>query len=599
MNSKRPRTYEILWRMVTYQPWLYAVILLIEVAVFAAMPTMIGRLIQRIFDSLTIANVLPQEVWAVCALFVGLGFAKATIALADYGIWFYWVGLMSSLVRKNLLRGILSHPGATAIPGSSGEAVSRFRGDIERLIECIDHTDLFLETGIFAVIAIISMVRVDWRVALAALFPLLFTAVVSFIATPRIEELHRAARHATGAVTGWIAEIFGAAEALQSAHAEKRMLRRLESLSEERRRTDLRAQIYRVVLSSLGGSAAQVGMGLTLLIIGLAMRASAGETPLSIGDLGMFSYYLSSLAWFTHMLSQTWPSYVEAGVAVDRLEGLLQDAPVRSLVEYGPVYQRGDLPEIPFTPRGPEHRLSNLSLRGLSYQHPDASEGISAIDLDIPAGSFTVIAGPIGSGKTTLLRTLLGLLPQSAGEIRWNGQLVDDPAMFFAPPRAAYIPQAPVLLSESLRDNILLGIPEETVDLATALRTAVLTEDIERMPKGLDTKLGAKGVRLSGGQQQRTAAARMFVRDPELAVFDDLSSALDVETEQILWQRVFQRQGGTYLVVSHRRAALRRADQIILLENGHIAARGTLDELLDSSEMMRSLWQAADQPPQD
>ena len=163
-------------------------------------------------------------------------------------------------------------------------------------------------------------------------------------------------------------------------------------------------------------------------------------------------------------------------------------------------------------------------------------------------------------------------------------------AAFFQPPRCAYTAQVPGLFSETLRDNILLGLHEDQVDLATAIHAAVLERDIGELERGLDTQVGPKGVKLSGGQVQRTAAARMFVREPELLVLDDISSALDVETEQVLWQRMFEGDTQrTCLVVSHRRAVLERADQILLLEGGRLAARGTLGELLETSEEMRRL----------
>jgi ATP-binding cassette subfamily B protein len=442
----------------------------------------------------------------------------------------------------------------------------------------------------FMIVAVFILIRISVPITLTVFLPMVAVIALAQGMKKRLTSYRQASREATSELTSAIGEIFGAVQAIQVATAEPEVVDHFRLLNDKRRTLILRDTVLSNALNATFGNTVGIGRGVILILVALSIHSHG----LGVGDLAIFLYYLSSVSGFVQILGNLIAQYTQTNVSFERLVALLQGAPAASLVTYKPLYVFGaEPPELPKQAKKPEKPLQQIEASKLSYRYPDTGRGINDISLRLERGSITVITGRIGSGKTTLVQVLLGLLPKDQGEIRWNGEPVSDPASFFVPPQSAYTAQVPHLFSDPLKENILLGLPEEEIDIERAIQTAVMEHDVALLEKGLETVIGPRGVKLSGGQAQRTAAARMLVRQPELLVFDDLSSALDVETEQIMWERLFAQGGYTYLVVSHRKAVLQRADRIIVLKEGRVEAVGTLPELLESSEEMQQLWQGA------
>ena len=326
------------------------------------------------------------------------------------------------------------------------------------------------------------------------------------------------------------------------------------------------------------------------IAIGVILLAAQPSIHVRPGDLAIFISYMGNLGEFVQSFGWMLAQRAQINVSFERLRRILQGAPETRLAEIDSLFLRGSLPEHLLASKTENASLERLDVSELSYHHPESGRGIEQINLSLTYGTLTVITGRVGAGKTTLLQTLLGLLPMEQGSITWNNMPVDNPATFFVPSHSAYTAQVPRLFSDTLKENLLLGLSEESVDLERAISTAVLDRDVAGFEAGLETVIGTRGIKLSGGQAQRAAAARMLVREAELLVFDDLSSALDVETEQTLWQRLFSTRNCTYLVVSHRKTVLQRADHIIVLKDGRIEDEGKLEDLLKRCEEMHKLW---------
>ena len=587
IKTQRIRTGKLAVELIRYRPgrFFFAAFMF---TLIHGMPVAFGVLIGQVFDRLTGEAPVGASAWTPALIFSVLAISRNGLLWVGDVAWIQYWNEQAVQIRRNMLRWVLEAKGSRVLPVSPGEAVSTFRDDVDELLEYVEN---FVDLGglvVFGVGAVIVMSSIDAGLTVVILIPMVLTILVTQALSPQIRLRRRAMREATEAVTGFIGESFGAAQAVKLARAEPAVLEQFKRLNETRRVAALRDTFLTELLRSINVNMATIGAGIVLLLVAGPIRAGT----FTVGELAVFLVYLPRLTGYMSFGGDMIAQHRRTGVAFERIRALSVDAPVESILDRTPVSLVGDLPmfdsqETPYSP------LERIEVRGLTFAHdgPDG-DGIGEVSFDIEHGSFTVVTGRIGSGKTTLVRSLLGLVP-ATGSITWNGEPVEDPASFFIPPRAAYTAQVPKLFSDTLGNNIALSMRATRRDIHSAVYLAVLEPDLQHLAHGVDTMVGARGVKLSGGQLQRSAAARMFATRAELLVFDDLSSALDLQTEAELWERLFAERDVTALVVSHRPAALERATEILLMEEGTIVDRGRLADLLERSALMRSLWDEA------
>jgi ATP-binding cassette subfamily B protein len=552
--------WELAWRVAKHEPrsfWLGWA----SFVIFFTLPAISGYVLGRGFDALNSGDT--SQVYRYAAL---LGVLELTrMAVIHYAAIMWtksWVH-MQTFLRANMLKAQMASGGPEAGQpvGSAGEALTHFRDDVEDVTLLVDGVVDVSAGLVFSVVAGTILGMADARAAAILLLPMLGVVLVTRFADGRIRAYREADRAATGHVTGLVGDMMAAATTIKVNGAAEHLLARLQRLVSRRGDTAVRDRVLSESVFAFSHGAADVGFGLVLIISASAIA----DGSFTVGTLALFAAYLGWLSFLPRMVGRLLARRKQAHVAFDRMRMLVAETDAANTVRrrYLPIesWQAGVRPPAVRPARVPLHRFEVV---GLEARYPDGS-GVGPVSFAADRGTFTVVTGPVGAGKSTLLRAMLGLgwRADVRGVVRWNGTQLDDPGAFLVPPNAAFLPQVPQLVSDSVSDNVSLGpVDEEAV--ALALELAAIAGEVAAMPDAADTLIGPRGLRLSGGQRQRLATARALVHRPELVVLDDLSSAVDVVTELRLWENLAA-AGLTVIAVSHRSVAFERADQIIRL----------------------------------
>ena len=553
------------WRVAQHRPrefWLGWFLFV----VFFTMPAITGYLLARGYGALERGDTTETIWWSV-----GIAVSETIRMVAIHHGALIWTRVwlhMQTLLRANMLSAQMASGGIHAGQpvGSAGSAVTHFRDDTEDVANLVDGIVDISGGLVFTVIAGFVLGAADANAAAVLVLPLFAVALVTRVLDTRIKEFRAADREATEHVTGLLGDIMAAATTVKVNAAAEPMLARLRVLVDRRRHTAVRDRVLDEGVMAFSQGAADVGLGLVLLVSAGAIASGAFDLP----TLALFTAYLGWLSFLPRMVGRVLARRKQAGVAFARMSALVADVDARNTVRARTLpIDPSDEHVRPAVVRPDRVPLERFDVEGFMVSYGDRRV-LHDVSFTMRRGDFVVITGPVGAGKSTLLRALLGLAWQAdvEGSVRWNGVEIDDRSAFLVPPNAAFLSQVPQLISDSVADNVSLG-PVDADALARAFELSAIADDIAEMPAGANTLIGPRGLRLSGGQRQRLATARALVHAPELVVLDDLSSALDVETEVQLWSNLAE-AGMTVIAVSHRAVAFERADQVLRLDAGRL-----------------------------
>lgn len=474
-------------------------------------------------------------------------------AFLVYPVW--WTAVTLRL-RLAVLRGQTEQRRLARTP--AGEVTARAL-DSDRLMNWADR---WIDVGIgIAVTALTVLVTGQPLAGVITGGVIVGSVLVAFLGAPAAGRAGRLAGDRRAEFGRALASTLEAVRTVKLAAATGPVQGHLEAVDARRVQATVRETRIRTLLEGTAVVLVQAGIvaawGLYLLDVwGLATALTVSTAVSGAAWYGI----TAGLVVVERPIAGAWLREATALAGRDDLVGLPPDVDLVA----------GAAPPPPDADRVP---LRHLELADVTAVHDDGTVGVAGVDLDVPAGSLTLLVGRVGSGKSSLLAALAGLVDHE-GAIRWNGTEVGDPQLFLRPGQVAHVAQVPRVLSGTITDNVALGHARE---IGGALADARLERDVADAG-GVGALVGHRGVRLSGGQVQRLALARALATGAELVLADDVSSALDARTELELWGALRER-GATVVGASSKRAALALADRVVVLDGGRVAATGPWAQL--------------------
>ena len=572
----RPRSLRILARLLGYlRPYRMALGISLALAIASqAAALVVPALTGKIVD-----DALPQRdrdlLWTLVALIALAGVLKGALMVGRRLL----AGRLSLAVERDLRLETYAHlqrlDYAYYDAHQTGQLLSRANADVQVVRMFLGYGLIFMGQHVLTVVAVTALLI--WTSPILSLATLVILPPIVWIATRYSRRSHPVLRD----VQQRIADVTTQAEenvvgvrvvkAFAQEDAEtQRFAARAEAVFERQVDVARLRAFYQPLLSFLP----QLGMALVLLVGGLLVI----EGELSPGGFFQFNLYLAMLIWPLRMVGM-WIGMIQRSIASGERVFEVLDARPQITDPATPV-------PLPADGRG------RIRMRGVRFGYDPDRPVLDDLDLDIAAGSTVALVGRTGSGKSTLAALLPRFYDPQAGAIELDG--VDVRHLRLRDLRGAigFVGEDSFLFSATVRDNIAFGRPQATdAEVVEAARLAQAHEFIEALPDGYATRVGERGLTLSGGQRQRISIARAILLDPRVLVLDDATASVDASTEARIKQGLQTLMGGrTTIVIAHRLSTVSLADEVIVLEDGRVAARGPAEELAETSDVFREIW---------